>query len=252
MSQCMLGQFGDRIDYLYLPDANQEVLPGVLWGRFENFFTPAYWKGQYWQVSATGGQSPSFRIGETLAEEAAACCLGGHGIPAEVGLIAFQQLKRHGLLAVPDVSPSTLYEILGGTLSNGKKTFRYRFAKQKSSYLAPILRAIHANPPNETDVQEFRKWFLKFKGIGPKTASWITRNWLGSPEVAILDIHIYRAGLLCSLFQHGADLTRDYFKLESLFLAFAQALEASAALLDALIWDQFRQIRFNNLLQLQS
>lgn len=32
--------------------------------------------------------------------------------------------------------------------------------------------------------------------IGPKTASWIVRNYRKSDCVAIIDIHIHRAGLL--------------------------------------------------------
>ena len=39
-----------------------------------------------------------------------------------------------------------------------------------------------------------RDWLLAIPGIGPKTASWIVRNRTGSSAVAIIDVHILRAG----------------------------------------------------------
>ncbi|MDZ3993341.1 hypothetical protein PspTeo4_24872 [Pseudomonas sp. Teo4] len=39
-----------------------------------------------------------------------------------------------------------------------------------------------------------RDWLLELPGIGYKTASWVARNWLDADDVAILDIHILRAG----------------------------------------------------------
>jgi endonuclease III len=38
-----------------------------------------------------------------------------------------------------------------------------------------------------------RQLLLSIEGIGPKTASWIVRNVMGSDDVAIIDIHILRA-----------------------------------------------------------
>jgi endonuclease III len=41
---------------------------------------------------------------------------------------------------------------------------------------------------------------MSLPGIGPKTASWIARNWLDADDVAILDIHIMRVGQVIGLF----------------------------------------------------
>src|ERR1700759_5276458 len=79
-----------------IPDAAETVLPGVLWGRPDILFTPAYWLTQYW-MHFDGIPEPRHRLGESLEEEIVACLLGGHGIPAEMGIAAFQHLKEAGL-----------------------------------------------------------------------------------------------------------------------------------------------------------
>lgn len=78
-------------------------------------------------------------------------------------------------------------------------------------------------------------------GIGPKTASWIVRNWLDSDEVAIIDIHIHRVGILTGVFGPDQIVARDYMEMELQFLAFSTAIGARSSALDALIWSQMRQ-----------
>ncbi|MGK7863061.1 hypothetical protein [Falsiroseomonas sp. E2-1-a4] len=67
---------------------------------------------------------------------------------------------------------------------------------------------------------------MRLNGIGPTTASWIARNWLGAASVAILDIHVIRAGQLIGLFEQEVRLPRDYFGMERRFLDFAEAVGA--------------------------
>jgi thermostable 8-oxoguanine DNA glycosylase len=83
---------------------------------------------------------------------------------------------------------------------------------------------------------------MTIRGIGPKTASWITRNWLGCDQVAILDIHIIRAGLLIGLFKVDQKVERDYEAMEARFLAFAKALDVRPSLLDAVMWRSMRKL----------
>jgi thermostable 8-oxoguanine DNA glycosylase len=82
---------------------------------------------------------------------------------------------------------------------------------------------------------------MSFRGIGPKTASWIVRNWYDSDDVAILDVHIVRAGQIAGVFPRTAALPRDYYVLEDLFLRFARAIEVRPSALDAKMWSQMRQ-----------
>jgi N-glycosylase/DNA lyase len=65
---------------------------------------------------------------------------------------------------------------------------------------------------------------------------------LDSDNVAILDVHIYRAGLLAGLFSPRHTVVRDYQVLEERLVRFAKALNVRLALLDALMWTEMRQM----------
>jgi thermostable 8-oxoguanine DNA glycosylase len=77
---------------------------------------------------------------------------------------------------------------------------------------------------------------MQLPGVGPKTASWVARNWMDADDVAILDIHIVRVGRSIGIFPQDLTVERHYFDLESLFLRFSQALDVRASELDAVIW----------------
>lgn len=224
-----------------LPEADSEVLPGVRWGRHDCFGTPAYWR-----VIASRHQVPhaeNFRLGRDLPEEVAACLLGGFGMAAELGMAAFVRVRDAGLLA-----KEASFEELLGELSRpfqlGGRLRKYRYPKQKAGYLSKALtRLLDANAPVLfLNGIALRDWLLTFDGIGPKTAAWIARNHLSSDEVAILDVHVIRAGKLMGLFSAEHRVDRDYPRMESRFVAFAKALEVRASLLDALIWEHMRTI----------
>lgn len=76
-----------------LPKADAEVIPGVPWGAMEAFPTPAYWAYQVYARRLTGDRI-NYKLGATLKEEVGACLLGGHGIPASVGLAPFITSKN--------------------------------------------------------------------------------------------------------------------------------------------------------------
>ena len=86
-----------------------------------------------------------------------------------------------------------------------------------------------------------RFYLMRLPGVGPKTASWIVRNWLNSNEVAILDIHVIRAGQLMNLFTTSERVEAQYFEMEQRFLDLAEAIDVPAADLDALIWSEMRR-----------
>ena len=96
------------------------------------------------------------------------------------------------------------------------------------------------DPPTARSAGELRHWLLTLPGVGPKTASWITRNWLNSDEVAIIDIHIHRAGLIAGFFSIDNVVHRDYAVMEVQFLEFSSRLGVRAAVLDALMWKHMR------------
>ena len=222
---------------LHLPDPEENVVAEVKWGRHDELFTPAYWACQSWIAEASHSRV-HYKLGTTLNEEIGACLLGGYGIPAEVGLAAFARLRDRGQLDGA-ASARELFQSLSEPLVLGDRVVKYRFARQKSLYLEEVLRLVRNEHPPDDDLS-FRAWLLKFRGIGPKTASWITRNWKDSDAVAIIDVHICRAGLLVGLFRSERPQSH-YFEMERSFLSFATAIGVRTSILDTIIWSQMRR-----------
>ena len=81
--------------HLEFPSPDTILRNSVRWGNLDAFPTPAYWQ---YQVIARRlvGRPAGYKLGETLAEEVAACLLGGHGIPAPVGIAAYERLRQLG------------------------------------------------------------------------------------------------------------------------------------------------------------
>jgi len=226
--------------HLRLPSPESQLLPGILWGSFDELLTPAYWKGQAWQHERLGTYD-DFRLGRSLAEELAACLLGGHGMPAELGLAAYRRLRDRGLLETIPTIAALEAALSEPFLMRRGATRRYRFPRQKARYLARCLQAIQEVDLPASDVV-LRDLLLELPGIGPKTASWVVRNHRASNAVAIIDVHILRAGRHVGLFPVSWQPQRHYCELEAAFLGFAAALDVRASLLDALIWDYMRRL----------
>lgn len=219
-----------------LPAPDTEVMTGVPWGAVDAFPTPAYWAFQVLARRLTR-TLPKYRLGQTLAEEVGACLLGGHGIPASVGLAAYQRLRERGAFCKSPVSEGQITAWLKEPLRIGERSVRYRFAAQKARYLAAALPIVWS-APLFTIGRELRDWLLALPGVGNKTASWIARNWLDADDVAILDIHIVRVGQAIGLFPRHMTVERHYVELEDRFLRFSAGLEIRASELDATIWQE--------------
>jgi thermostable 8-oxoguanine DNA glycosylase len=236
----MLATMGGQVRSLELPGPATEVMPGVKWGAFDQFLTPAFWAGRAWLEPALA--SPErYKLGSTLEEEVAACLLGGFGIPAEVGIAAFERLKHAGLLARPP-SVRAVHDLLAAPLPVGERIVRYRFARQKAAYLAEALARLARQSVDDLGDLEFRNSLMALPGIGPKTASWITRNWRQSDSVAILDVHICRACRAAGVFPAVSRPERDYGVLERRFLEFANAIGVRPSVLDNIIWQTMRRL----------
>lgn len=222
-----------------LPDPAEPVLPGVPWGRFDEALTPAFWAAQVWMKELAGGES--FGLGDTLAEEVAACLLGGHGAPAEVGLAAYGRV-REAMRGQAAVDAGAIEAMLTIPLKVGQRMVRYRFARQRSRQLGECLARIADIDEATLDDISLRDALTQLPGIGPKTASWVVRNRRASDEVAILDVHIVRACVHIGIFGAGATPARDYAGLESRFIGFCRAAGIRASLLDALMWRTMRSV----------
>jgi thermostable 8-oxoguanine DNA glycosylase len=237
--QVMYAFINGALERLDLPDPSEHVLPGIRWGAFDELLTPAYWRGQAWQHERLGTYQ-HLRLGRTLAEELAACLLGGFGMKAELGLAAFERLRNRGLLqGVP--AENVLEHALAKPFVMCGHSQKYRFPRQKARYLGACLRRLLDFIEPNDDVA-LRDSLAEFPGIGLKTASWIVRNYRRSNRVAVIDIHILRAGRHIGLFPPEANPQRHYASLEDAFIRFAAALDTSAGTLDGLMWDYMRRL----------
>ena len=219
-----------------LPSPDSDALPGVPWGAIEAFPSPAYWTYQVIARRVSGAQL-RHRLGSTLTEEITACLLGGHGIPANVGIAAFHMLRSHGVL---DGKPteSHLFDLLSEPLDIDGRPVRYRFARQKARYLSVVLSRLALERPPVNSGRALRDWLIQLPGIGFKTASWVARNWLDADDVAILDIHILRAGAFARFFDETLTVERNYLELEEQFLRFSRAIGVRPSELDAVMWHE--------------
>lgn len=218
-----------------LPPEKQEVLPSVKWGDASGFPTVAYWLYKVLEKRITG-DSIRYKLGNSLIEEIGACLLGGHGIPAANGLAAYEHMKSKGTFSGAVYSENDIFGWLSEPIVLNGKTFKYRFAKQKAKYLHSAIDKISKEEAPIKTGRMLRNWLLDVKGIGPKTASWVARNWLDADDVAILDIHIYRAGLLGGFFKEEMTVEKNYQDLEDQFIALAESMKVRTSELDAVMW----------------
>jgi N-glycosylase/DNA lyase len=209
-----------------------------VWGEIHELGTAAYWVEQTRRFDVP----PSYRLGETLAEEVAACILGGHGIPAEVGLAAFASLRAAGLLRPPGDPTAIEARLREPLLIAGRsRPVRYRFAAQRAARVSAAL-VILDSVPTPSEPLALREFLLAFPGVGPKTASWIVRNWTGCDGVAIIDVHVQRAGIAAGFFSPRWRLPRDYPRFDDAFCTVAHLGGVTTAALDACMWHQMQAL----------
>lgn len=223
-----------------LPDPSEEVIDGVRWGESWQLFTPAYWLSQLWMNGLETVERSPYQGHGSLAEELVFCMLGGYGITAELARAAFEACRSACLISELEVSAERWEIVLASPLQLNGRLTRYRYPKQKARYLANAMIFLRGNQLDELGGRELRDALLEIDGVGPKTAGWVARNYLDTDDVAILDIHLIRAGVLCDLFAPKQRVERDYFKMERRYIDFCNALNARPAVLDCLIWDQMR------------
>lgn len=240
MTQTILIQSGKLEVPISLPDPEEKVVANVRWGRADHLFTPAFWYVRV-EYAKLRGDYATHRLGRSLAEEVVACLLGGFGMPAELGIQAFRTLLGAGIVEKGATEEEIRTLLMKPLVVNGR-LMRYRYPAQKARFVSIALSRLKQDSPPESSARDFRDWLMSFEGIGPKTASWITRNHLNSDEVAILDIHILRAGRLCGLFDSEEINGQSYFNFERKLVSLASAMGIRLSLLDAVIWAEMREI----------
>lgn len=226
--------------------AGEVLLSGSGWSRWVNWQessrlgTPAFWIDQ----TRTRVRPESYRIGASLAEETALCLLGGHGITEMMALASFQRLRDEGLLAGAP-SERDLYEALSRPFEFAERPrpVKYRFPRLKAERLAAALHILHTQQaPDGLAPRALRDWLLVLPGVGMKTASWTVRNLTSSNDVAIIDIHIRRAGVAAGVFSRHWKLPKDYRRFEEAFVEWASYGGVRTADLDWCIWSWLAEL----------
>lgn len=210
------------------------------WGEYYVIGSPAYWIDQAKKLPS----EVVFSESRCLAEDVVFCLLGGHGISAELNIAAYYKVRDAGLISINRVpSKREIEHVLRSPMElNGReKPVKYRFPTQKSQRIHNALKMLSLEPSPQAPL-DLREWLLKIPGIGLKTASWIVRNHLSSGDVAIIDIHIQRAGVAAGFFKEGWKLPRDYRLFERAFIGYALMGDVSPAVLDICIWKQMRTL----------
>ena len=225
-----------------LPD--DEVMPGIRFGREDELLTPAYWAMRC--ATANPADIDFVNRHGTLEEEIGFCLLGGFGVTLEVATAFFERLRINGVFEPGVIVPETdLFAMLDEPAAVRGRPHRYRFPTQRARRLHRAMANLAQMEFDEADPIRFRDQIQCLEGVGPKTASWIARNWLDTDSIAILDIHVLRAGWVLKLFDKNCRLPRDYLDLERRFLCFAKNLHIRASVLDSVMWYDMRTFGSN-------
>lgn len=185
------------------------------------------------------------QLGNTLPEEIAACILGGFGMPWRRVAPFYQRVLRSGLLEKKLDSPESIIELLSAPIVDQGRSIRYRFPQQRGVRLFGALQRINGVNFGAMGDYEMREWLLQAPGVGWKTASWIVRNRRQSDAVAIIDVHLVRAGLRAGVFAANWTLSHDYRLFEEAFLTWSRSVGLRPSHLDATIWGCLSDDRAN-------
>jgi thermostable 8-oxoguanine DNA glycosylase len=206
----------------------------VAWGESWEHGTAAYWL-EATRRSTGVRDSDRHQLTDSLHDEVALCMLGGFGMPYELALAAFTAVHEQLLSHTSTPTEAAIEAVLLRPLNVGKTARRYRFPHQRARRLSQALRHLHSTPAPE-DPLEIRDWLTSAPGIGPKTASWIVRNRWPDAPVAILDVHVLRAGVRATVFPENVRVSSAYRQLEALFVAWAGVEGIRPSDLDSTIW----------------
>ena len=216
----------------------------VSWGHPWQIGTAAYWVEATREAFGEPRQAGVHRLGETLEEELAACIIGGFGMPFETGLAAYSALRTEVLHHVASPTQEEIEAVLRRPLLVNGSHRRYRFPAQRARRLASALAFVRDTDCNSMSNREMREWLLGAPGVGMKTASWVVRNIRAADDLAVLDIHVMRAGIRAGVFPEDFSPQRNYRVLEGWFVEWARIGGVSPADLDAYIWrDQAYWVR---------
>lgn len=184
-----------------------------------------------------------------IEDELLFCLLGGFGITYEHARSASITIGRIRPFSI-DWEDKQLYQTILSALTRPQfeprrvdgSFRRFRFPKQKAAGIIKARRWLHCQPPLHerlyelSNPQERRRFLSGCPGLGFKSASWLLRNiGLGS-DLAIIDVHVFRALVNANRIPDHLRLPKDYEIAEEAFLAWCDELDAPSAAFDLFVW----------------
>jgi hypothetical protein len=205
----------------------------VSWGRHDKFGTAAYWIDQ----TISGGYADDDAF-ETMDLKSATVwgLLHGHGVVAEVANAYLDEVM--GLLKKDETPSATaVAEVLATPI---KGIGLYRYPNRKAAFISEAAARLVSDPPPD-DVDALRRYLMRLRGVGPKTAALIEMGLRGPhAEVHVNDIHLRRALLRSGVFRAYWDVDQHYDRFETAFLQYARHGNVAPGALDWCIWDLAR------------
>lgn len=202
----------------------------------------AFWVGE----TRRRPRPQTYRMGRTLAEEISLCLLGGYGVNEAMSTGAFWAVRDARLLDTESPPTSAeVEEVLRQPLAIAgyARPVRYRFPSQRAKRVAAAVAALGEEPPPpDLSPRDLRNWLTRLPGVGLKTASWAARNVTRSDDIAVIDIHIRRAGIVAGVFDPNWTLPRDYTVFEEAFCGWAAAGGVPTADMDACVWSTLARL----------
>lgn len=231
------------------PSSGLVTLEGTSWRRTVEWRDPS-WLGSaaFWVEETRNSPSPrTLRVGGSLVEEVALCLLGGYGVNEAMCTSAFWAVRDAALLDTSNPPSAADVEHVLRTpmqVEGYARPVRYRFPAQRAERVASAVAALAQTrvDPSHLAPRDLRAFLTTLKGVGPKTASWVVRNITRSDDIAIIDVHIRRAGVAAGVFDPMWVLPRDYLRFEEAFCAWARAGAVPTADMDLCIWSTLARL----------
>lgn len=206
-----------------LPNAELEVVPGVLWGATKLHGSPAH---RIQSILCERIEQPLLRpvVKWTLAEALGSLLLEGRGYDG-LGRAAHERLCALGAFGKEPPTASQLVAWFAEPLIVKGRTQQqlYPMSDAKAQVLANALQALsHDRPPAKP--RAVRDWLVALPGIDHATASFAV-SYLWQPhDVAALDDLELLNGRAIGLFPLNWTLAEHYLQLERQWLAFCGQL----------------------------
>ena len=184
-----------------------------------------------------------------IEDELLFCLLGGFGITFEHGRSASATIRQLRPFS-SDWNDEQLFEAILSALMrpqfeprrrNGSLR-RYRFPKQKASVIVKARQWVHSQDPLDElllqlgNAKDRRSFLSECPGMGFKSSSWLLRNLGIGSELAIIDVHVFRALLKAKRIPDDLQIPKDYEMAEEAFLAWCDEIDAPSAAFDLFVW----------------